>query len=265
VAAIVGDVRPEYIFHLAAQPFVPLSLSDPAGTLVNNILGELHIFQAVIEAQLSPRIMIVGSGEEYGLIQPDEIPVSESNPLRPNSPYATSKVAQDMLALQYFITHKLQTVRVRAFNHVGPRQSPDFVVSNFARQIAVIEAGLHEPVVKVGNLEARRDLTDVRDMVRAYHLAITKGAPGEVYNIGYGRAVAVQDVLDALVAMTHADVRVEQDPSRMRPADVPIVVCDSSRFRAQTGWEPEIPLEQSLRDTLDYWRAEIGADTTNRS
>lgn len=265
VAAILDEVKPDYVFHLAAQAFVPRSLDDPADTLVNNILGELNIFQALIDGERSPRIMVAGSGEEYGMIRPEELPVREDNPLRPNSPYATSKVAQDMLALQYFISHKIQAVRVRPFNHIGPRQSPGFVVSNFARQIAIIEAGLHQPVVRVGNLQAERDFTDVRDMVRAYYLAITQGEPGEVYNIGSGQTYAIQDILDLLLGLTHADIRIEQDQTRLRPADVPVVISDSTRFRAKTLWQPEIPLEQSLRDTLDYWRSEVGADTSQTS
>jgi GDP-4-dehydro-6-deoxy-D-mannose reductase len=203
---------------------------------------------------LDPVIQIACSSEEYGMVYPDEVPIAESNPLRPLSPYAVSKVAQDMMAYQYFQSYGLKTVRTRGFNHTGPRRGDVFVTSNFAKQLASIEAGEQEPVIRVGNLEAVRDFTDVRDMVRAYWLAVTKGKPGEVYNVATGSGITIQELLDRLLALSTAKVRVEQDPERMRPSDVVRLVGDSSKFRADTGWAPEIPFDKTLADLLAYWR-----------
>ena len=257
VQSVIRENHPDYVFHLAAQAAPAHSWSDPQQTLVNNTLGQLNVLQAAVAAQLDCRILVVGSGDEYGLVRPTELPVGESNPLRPNNPYAVSKICQDMLGLQYFISHQLPVVRVRPFNHIGPRQSDAFVCSSFARQVAEAEIGLHEPVVKVGNLDARRDFTDVRDMVRAYWLAISQGEPGEVYNIGSGVAWSISDILRSLLDKSRTRIRVEQDPSRLRPSDVPVVCCDFSKFRARTGWEPRFPLEESLAEVLDYWRQRL--------
>jgi GDP-4-dehydro-6-deoxy-D-mannose reductase len=193
------------------------------------------------------------------LVHPDETPITEQNPLRPLSPYAVSKVAQDFLGYQYFMSYGLRAVRTRGFNHEGPRRGEVFVMSNFAKQIASIEAGLHEPVMRVGNLDAVRDFTDVRDMVRAYWLAAERGAPGEVYNIASGRGITIREMLDRLLAMSTVEVRVETDPERLRPSDVEVLLGDASKFRAATGWEPVIPLERTLADSLDYWRGRLAA------
>jgi GDP-4-dehydro-6-deoxy-D-mannose reductase len=249
--------RPDYVFHLAAQAFVPASWQDPWSTLENNIRGQLNVLLATLSAEPPPHVLVVGSAEEYGLVAPDELPVRETNLLRPYSPYAVSKVAQDMLGYQYHASHNLPVVRVRPFHHIGPGQSPAFVASDFAKQIAEAEAGLRELVMYVGNLEARRDFTDVRDMVRAYYLAVTQGEPGEVYNIGAERSYSIREVLDMLLTFSTVPIRVEQDPGRLRPSDVPELLCDCSRFRARTGWRAQIPLERTLEDTLDYWRAHV--------
>ncbi|MBI2863391.1 MAG: GDP-mannose 4,6-dehydratase [Chloroflexi bacterium] len=257
VRKAVGEIRPDLVFHLAAQASVGQSWRDPAGTLVNNTVGQLNLLLGVVEAGIDPRILILGSNEEYGLVAAGELPVSEANALRPLNPYAVSKVAQDMLGYQYFASHRLHCVRVRPFNHIGPRQTDAFVVAAFARQVAEAEAGLREPVVRVGNLRAKRDFTDVRDMVRAYHLVLAKGEAGAVYNIGSGRAVSIQWILEFLISQSKVPVSVEIDPQRFRPVDQPETVCDSSRFREQTGWAPEITLERTLSDTLDYWRQQV--------
>ncbi len=259
VTQMVSEVRPEVVFHLAAQSSPSASLVDPAGTLVNNIVAQVNLFQAILKAGLDPVVLVVGSGDEYGLVRPEEVPVDEDTPLRPANPYAVSKIAQDFLALQYFLSHGLRTVRVRPFNHIGPRQAPVFVTADWAQQIAEIEVGVRPPVVRVGNLGARRDFTDVRDMVRAYHLAVTLGEPGEVYNIGSGQAYAVEEVLQALLGMSRVAVEVQVDPQRLRPSDIPVIACDSTRFRRRTGWEPRIPLQESLRDILEYWRHQVRA------
>ncbi len=262
VSFILEQSRPDYIFHLAAQPLPSLSRRDPWGTLETNIRMQLNILQAVVDLQMHDcRVLVVGSSEEYGLVYPEELPIKESNPFRPLNPYALSKIGQDLLGLQYYLNNGVQAIRVRPFNHIGPRQRPGFVAPDFARQIAAAEAGKQEPVVRVGNLEARRDFTDVRDVVRAYHLAITQCEAGEVYNIGSERAYSIQDLLDTLLALSTVPITVEQDPARMRPSDMPLIVADCSKFRAQTGWQPAIPLEDTLRDVLDYWREQVRQET----
>jgi GDP-4-dehydro-6-deoxy-D-mannose reductase len=204
-------------------------------------------------------VLVVGSSEEYGLISPEDLPIDEDTPLRPLSAYALSKVTQDLMGLQYYLTHKLHIVRVRPFNHIGPRQRVGFVASDFASQIAAAELGLQPPTMLVGNLTARRDFCDVRDVVRAYVMLITHGAPGEVYNVGSGTSHAIQDLLDTLLGTSRVPIEVQVDPKRMRPSEVPEVICDATRIRERTGWRPTIPIEQSLHDILEYWRQEQAA------
>jgi len=265
VISIVERAKPDYIFHLAAQPLVSLSRRDPWGTLAINIHLQLNILEAVARLGSAARILVVGSSEEYGRVQPDELPIKETNPLRPTSPYAVSKVAQDMLGLQYHLSHQLFTVRVRSFNHIGPRQRLGFVAPDFASQIAEAEAGLREPVIQVGNLEPQRDFSDVRDVVRGYHLLITLGEAGEVYNLGSEQAHSVREMLETLLAMAKIPITVEQDPERLRPTNVPVIVGDCTKLREQTGWRPQIPFAQSLRDVLDYWRERIREDLEMRN
>lgn len=254
---IVEMVRPDRIFHLAAQSYVPFSWNAPADTFRINVLGQINLFEAIRAAKIDPLVHVAGSSEEYGLVHPDEVPMKETNPLRPLSPYAVSKVAQELLAWQYFKSYGLKTVVTRGFNHTGPRRGHVFVTSSFARQIALIEKGKKSPVLEVGDLTSKRDWTDVRDTVRGYWLALEKGVPGEVYNIGSGVARSVGQMLDALLSFSSVKVEIKQDPSRLRPSDVKILWSDCSKFRAQTGWEPQIPFEQTLRDLLDYWRKRV--------
>ena len=188
------------------------------------------------------------------MVYPDEVPIKESNPLRPLSPYGVSKVGQDMLGYQYFMSYGMDVVRTRGFNHTGPRRGPVFVCSDFAKQLVDIEKGLRPPVMRVGNLDAKRDFTDVRDMVRGYWLALEKGKPGEVYNICSGRSMSIGDMLGMLIDMSGLEVTVERDPSRLRPSDVEILEGDNSRFHEDTGWEPEIPIEKTFADLLEFWR-----------
>jgi GDP-4-dehydro-6-deoxy-D-mannose reductase len=257
VAKAVEDSKPDYIFHLSAQSFVPTSWHAPAETLMTNILGELNIFEAVRELGLDSRIQIAGSSEEYGKVLENEVPIKETNPLRPLSPYGVSKVSQDMLGYQYHESYGMNIIVTRAFNHEGPRRGDVFVTSNFAKQIAEIEKGLKEPVIEVGNLEAQRDFSDVRDIVHAYWLALEKGTPGEVYNICSGKAVVIGDMLNMLLDLSTADVEVKQDPARMRPSDVMILLGDYTKFNKATGWEPKIPFEKTLEDLLNYWRERL--------
>jgi GDP-4-dehydro-6-deoxy-D-mannose reductase len=258
VQALLGEVQPDCILHLAAQSFVPASFADPWDTLENNIRAQLNLLDAVRRSGREVLVLVIGSNEEYGAPRPEELPQTEESPLRPHNPYAVSKVAQDFLGLQYHLAYGLPVVRVRPFNHTGPGQAPRFVVPAFASQIARIEAGLQEPVMKVGNLEAARDFTDVRDIVRAYHLAVTQGEPGEVYNLASGQPQSVRGLLEMLLSYSEVEIRVERDPARYRPVDVPVAYGSAEKFRRQTGWKPEIPFEQTLRDVLEYWRGEIG-------
>jgi len=259
VTSLVEELDPDVIFHLAAQSSVSTSFADPWETLDNNLQSQLNLLEAVRQSGCRATCLIVGSNEEYGAPKPEELPQTEESPLRPNNPYAVSKIGQDFMGLQYHLTYGLPVIRVRPFNHTGPGQSPDFVAPAFASQIARIEAGLQEPVMKVGNLSTSRDFTDVRDIVRGYHLAVTRGEPGEVYNLASGTARSIQTVLDTLLRYSDMEIRVEPDPERYRPADVPVVYGSAERFRAETGWEPEISFEETLRDTLMYWRQQIVA------
>jgi len=254
---ILSRAKPDYIFHLAAQAFVPQSWSDPWQTIANNIRAELNILQTLVDSGASPRLLIVGSADEYGMISPDELPVTEATPLRPYNPYAVSKIAQDMLGYQYFASHGLPVVRVRPFNHIGARQSPAFVTSDFARQIAQVEQGHRTPELQVGNLDAKRDFTDVRDMVRAYYLALEQGEEGQVYNLGSERAHSIREILGMLLEMSQAKIEVVQDAARLRPSDVPVVISDCSKFRERTGWRGTVSLRDSLSDILDYWRERV--------
>jgi len=253
----LAEVKPDRIFHLAAQSFVPTSWVCPAETFAINSIGQINLFEAVLDLGLKPRIQIAGSSEEYGLVHPDEIPMKETNPLRPLSPYAVSKVGQDMLGFQYHKSYGMHIIRTRGFNHTGPRRGDVFICSNFAKQIVEIEKEKRKPVMYVGNLEAKRDFTDVRDTVRAYWLSLEKGEAGDVYNIGTGRAYAMKEILDMLLSLSHAEVEVKVDPKRLRPSDVQILLSDSTKFRQLTGWEPKIELKQSLEDILDFWRERI--------
>jgi len=257
VLAYLQEVRPDHIYHLAAQSFVPESFDNPWETLGNNIQSQLNLLHGMVKLDLPARILIVGSGEEYGPVSPDEVPINENQPLRPANPYSVSKVAQDMLGLQYHLSHDVAAIRVRPFNQIGPGQSKQFVAPAFASQVAAIEYGLQEPVIYVGALDARRDFTDVRDMVRAYWLVMKQGEPGAVYNIGSGQAHSIRELLDTLIGMTDSAVRVEVDPSRLRPIEVPIIVCDNAKVHATTGWEPQRRFEETLADVLADWRQRV--------
>jgi GDP-4-dehydro-6-deoxy-D-mannose reductase len=249
--------RPDIVVHLAAQSYVPQALADPADTVVNNAVGQINLFEACRTSGLDPTILVVGSAEEYGFASPDEMPITEDQPFRPGNPYAVSKITQDMLGYQYFRTYGMKIIRLRPFNHFGPGQSERFVLSSFARQIAQAEAGKIEPTVLTGDLSSKRDFTDVRDVVRAYRLAVDRAEPGEAYNVASGVARSIGELLRMLVSLSSIEIEVRQDPSRMRPSDVPVLVGNASRLQAATGWKPRIPIEQSLRDMLDFWRTEV--------
>jgi GDP-4-dehydro-6-deoxy-D-mannose reductase len=256
--ALVEQAAPDRVYHLAAMSSVPESFDDPIGTLHNNLAAQINVLEAVRALTPQARVLVVSSSEIYGRVQGGK-PLDEDAPLRPENPYAVSKAAQDLLAYEYGVAHGLDIVRVRAFNHIGPGQSDRFVASSFARQIAEIEVGKRDPVLHVGNLEARRDFTDVRDIVRAYELAMLSGEKGAVYNLGSGIGVPIQRLLDLFVERSRVPVRVEVAQDRVRSVDAPLVLCDCTRFRERTGWVPAIPLETTVEDILTYWRAELAS------
>jgi GDP-4-dehydro-6-deoxy-D-mannose reductase len=263
VHSLVEEIQPDYVFHLAAQSFVPSSFADPWDTIENNIRSELNLLEAVRRSGREVWFLVVASNEEYGAPEAGELPQTEHSPLRPNNPYAVSKVGQDYLGLQYYLAYGLPVVRVRPFNHTGPGQSARFVVPAFASQIARIEAGLQEPVMTVGNLDTSRDFLDVRDVVWAYYLAITRGEPGEVYNLASGRPQSIQALLETLLSYSETDIRIERDPERYRPVDVRVVYGSAEKFTQRTGWRPKIPFERTLRDTLAYWRRQTHGELKN--
>ena len=256
-AAVLEDVKPDRIVHLAGQSSVHQSWLDPGGTLRTNVLGIVHLLDAARRLGLRPAVLVVGSAEEYGPVAEAELPIREDAPLRPASPYAVSKVAQGALALLYGPTGGMRVVLTRTFHHTGPGRGEAFAESSFARQLAEIETGIRAPVIEVGNLDAVRDFTDVRDVVRAYLLLLEKGEPGRAYNVCSGRGRRLREILDLLLARSSARVEVRVDQARLRPSDVPAQVGDPSRLRAATGWEPRIPLEETLSHLLADWRARV--------
>lgn len=254
ITALLKEVHPDCIYHLAAQSSVSVSWKNPALTIDVNVKGGVNILEALRKLDYKPRVLFIGSGEEYGHILPNETPIREGNVSRPGNIYAATKACQNMLAKIYADAYGLDVMMVRAFNHIGPNQQPLFVVADFCKQVAEIEAGSREPVMKVGNLSAKRDFTDVRDVVRAYALLMESGCSGETYNIGSGHAIAIEDILEIILNNSSVDIKVEVDPAKLRPVDVPIIEADTSKVHAATGWQPEIPLEQTIRETLEFWR-----------
>lgn len=257
IVALLFEVRPDYIFHLAAQSSVGLAWKNPGLTIDVNIKGSVNVMDAIRELFYKPRVLLIGSGEEYGHIRPGETPISEENLLRPGNIYAATKACQNMIGNIYSKAYDMELMMVRAFNHIGPGQLPMFVVSDFCKQVAEIEKGLREPVMKVGNLAAKRDFTDVRDVVKAYVKLIAAGTPGETYNVGSGNAQAIQEILNLIVSLSNVEIKVEIDPNKLRPVDVPIIEADITKINELTGWKPEIPLQQTIQETLDYWRAHV--------
>ncbi|MEN9407721.1 MAG: hypothetical protein RLZZ455_937 [Candidatus Parcubacteria bacterium] len=253
--SVVSKVRPDSIFHLAALASPVQSFKDPSFTFTTNITGQINLLESVRKLRLmNTKLLIVSSAEVYGIVDEQDLPIDESTNMRPVSPYAVSKITQDYLGLQYFLTYKQPIVRVRPFNHIGPGQKTAYAVSAFAQQIAAIEKGQQPPVLYVGNLTARRDFTDVRDIVRAYVMLLEKGVPGEVYNIGSGVSYPMSEVLEKLIALSSVKITIEQQESRFMPVDIPDNRCDNTKLKTQTGWGQTVSLDSSLRDVLDYWR-----------
>jgi len=257
VEQVLREVKPDAVYHLAAQSSPAESLAGPWATICNNLHGQLNLLEALLSAGQRPRVLVIGSSDEYGLVRPDEVPTNESVPLRPRTPYAVSKVGQDLMGFQYFDQHGLAVIRVRPFNHTGPGHDARFVIPSFARQLAEIEAGLREPLLRVGNLNVARDFTDARDMVEAYRLALLMGEPGEVYNLGRGRSVPIAEMLGELIALCRVHVETRVEPALLRPSDIPRQEADTRKFTALTGWRPRIPWHTTLRDTFEYWRDKV--------
>lgn len=255
--ALMRKVQPDWIFHLAAQSYVTSSFETPADTIHTNVIGTTNLLDAVRIIEIDPKIHVCSSSEVYGQVTEDEIPIRETNSFRPASPYAVSKVGEDMIALQYFLSYGIKTIRTRMFTHTGPRRGDPFAESAFAKQIAEIEAGLRQNPMKVGNLDSVRTFADVRDAVRAYWLLLEKCPPGEVYNIGGNRTMTVGEMLGILKGMARCMIEHKVDAALLRPSDVTLQIPDTSKFRATTGWEPEIPLEVTLQDLLEYHRNRI--------
>ena len=261
--ALIHSIQPHYIYHLAAQAFVPRSFIAPWETLENNIRSQLNITLACLELDYQPRLLVVGSAEVYGIVKPEEVPMTESLHLKPTSPYSVSKVAQEMLALQYHLSHNLQVMRARPFNHFGPGQNERFVAPAFAMQVARIEAQEQPPIIAVGDLTAQRDFTDVRDIVTAYQLIVEQGQPGDVYNVASNEAHSISELLNTLINLVNLPIDVQVDDNRLRPVEIPILMGDASHLRSVTGWRPHFSFEQSLADVLDDCRNRVRKERTN--
>lgn len=254
ISEVLNAQRPDYIFHLAAQSSVAYSWKNPSLTIDVNVKGCVNVLDAIRDLDFKPRTLLIGSGEEYGHIREGECPITEENNSRPGNIYAATKACQNMLGKIYADAYGMDVMMVRAFNHIGPNQTPMFVVADFCKQVAEIEKGIKEPVMYVGNLTAKRDFTDVRDVVKAYALLVKEGKRGETYNVGTGHALAIQEILDTIISMSDKSIEVKVDPDRLRPVDVPIIEPDIRKINECTGWKPQILLSQTLKETLDYWR-----------
>jgi GDP-4-dehydro-6-deoxy-D-mannose reductase len=250
----LAQARPDFVFHLAAQSSVAASWTDPALTLSINVGGTIELLEALRAEHLLPRVIIMGSGEQYGPILQGQNPIRENMPFQLISPYGVSKAAQDLYGYMYFVAYALPVLRVRLFNSFGPYQSAMFVIADFARQIALIEHGKLEPVLMVGNLEARRDFLPVEDVARSLLAIAKKGQPGQAYIIGSGQARSIREMLAIFLACSTASIEIRQNPARLRPVDIPLLVADTSRLHIHTGWEPAIQLEHAIDQTLNYWR-----------
>jgi GDP-4-dehydro-6-deoxy-D-mannose reductase len=248
------EIKPDYLINLAAISSVRQSWSIPNITFDINVKGVINIFEAIKQTGISPRVLLIGSSEEYGLIKTDK-PVDEEYPLNALNPYAISKMTQEKIAMMYKETNEIDVVMVRAFNHIGPKQNLGFVIPDFANQIAKIEKYKNEPVLYVGNLKAERDMTDVRDIVKGYSLLLEKGVNGEVYNIGSGKARSIEYMLNYLIQKSNVEIKIEIDKNKFRPIDTPKILCDNSKIKSHTGWNAHIDIHQSLEDILNYWRS----------
>lgn len=259
VYRILDDVKPDIIFHLAAQSYVDFSFLAPVATLEINVIGTANLLEAVRKLRMKngydPIVHVCSSSEVYGQVKKSEVPIKEDNPMRPASPYAVSKVAEDLLGYQYWLSWGIKTIRTRLFTHTGPRRGEVFAESSFAKQIAAIECGLAKHEIFVGNLNSVRTFMDVRDAVMAYWLLVTKCKPGEVYNIGGTETMTIGEMLKKLISMsTKKGIKVSVDPKRLRPSDVTLQIPSVAKFSKETGWKPEISFNKTLKDMLNFWR-----------
>lgn len=254
ISQLLQAVHPDAIIHLAAQSSVALSWKNPDLTIDVNIKGSIHVLDSVRELDYQPRILLIGSGEEYGHILPSESPLNENNPVRPGNIYAVTKTCQNMIGKIYATAYHMDIMSVRAFNHIGPNQAPIFVVSDFCKQIAEIEAGKKAPVIYVGNLSSSRDFLDVRDVVRAYALLLQHGISGETYNVGSGHAIKIETILEKILSHTNTSIQIKKDPAKFRPVDIPIIEADTTKLRQCTGWIPMFSIDDTIEDVLNYWR-----------
>ncbi len=254
VRQAIRDVRPDVVYHCAGDSRVVQSWNDTARKLADNVLATHFLFDALRRAEVSCRVLVPGSGTVYA---PSDRPITEDGAIAPASPYAVSKLAQEQLGLRAVAEDDLDVIVTRSFNHTGPRQTPAFVAPSIARQIALIEQGALEPTIRVGNLEPRRDLTDVRDVVRAYVALMDSGTPRTIYNVASGQGRTIGSILEALISRARVPVKVETDPVRLRSEDTPAIVGDSTRLRRATGWQPELSFDRMLDDLLEYWREQV--------
>lgn len=260
---VLHSVQPDFIFHLAAQSSVAYSWKNPGLTIDVNIKGTINVLDAIRKLEKKPKVLLIGSGEEYGFIKEDEVPINELNATRPGNIYAVTKVAQNNIGVIYSKAYQMDIIMVRAFNHIGPNQEPIFVIADFCKQVVDIELGLKEPIINVGNLSAKRDFTDVRDVVRAYVLLIQHGVAGEIYNVGSGNALSIEGILNQILSHSTAEIVVKIDESRLRPSDIPIISADITKINHQIGWKPLIPLDQTIQETLNYWRKKVKSQVSN--
>lgn len=257
ISSVLKNVSPDCIFHLAAQSSVALSWKQPVITVDINIKGTIQLLNAIRSLEMNPRILLIGSSEEYGAVRQEELPVRENNQTRPGNIYAATKLCQNMIGNIYARAYQMDIISVRAFNHLGPNQIETFVVADFCKQVAKIEYGQQRPVILVGNLNVKRDFTDVRDIVRAYSLLSKKGKAGETYNVGSGNSISIQEILDQILLQTTIPIQIQVDETKFRPVDIPEIEADIHKLTKTTGWIPQIPLKQTIQDTLEYWRREM--------
>ena len=256
VLEVISEVKPNKVFHLAGQSAVGLSWKEPTLTFNINVNGTINLLEAIREKIVDTKILIIGSSDQYGVIKEQDCPINENQKQNPQTPYGISKKTQEEVALLYSKVYNMNIIIARPFNHIGPGQNKNFVVPDFASKIVDIERGA-DPVIKVGNLDTYRDFTDVRDIVRAYVLLLEKGNIGEIYNVGSGSAIRVQEILDKLINLSKLPISIEIDPDKFRPIDVPLVLCDNSKIKSDTGWVPGISIDETLKETLEYWRDKI--------
>ncbi|WP_312283561.1 GDP-mannose 4,6-dehydratase [Candidatus Igneacidithiobacillus taiwanensis] len=257
LGAAIADIRPDTVIHLAAQSFVPASFQNPRETFDINLYGTLNLLEALQSVGFQGRMLFVGSGDTYGQVPEAALPVRETHPLHPRNPYAVSKVAAEALCYQWSQTSGFEIVLVRPFNHIGPGQSPRFAIADFAKQVMEIRLGRRAPVLQVGDIDVTRDFTDVRDVVRAYALLLEQGRNGGIYNVCSGREYSIRDLLQKLIALAGVDARIEQDPARLRPAEQRRMVASFEALHRDTGWQPLIPMEQSLQDLMNDWEKKL--------